>query len=158
MSSCHQQDDSLKKDDILTRDQSHWRCVHEHESAPRKWFYFYLNGRTVNNQNRNYIFKIILLWLYYGISRLQTQRWKSATRFVESPYFTEWFNVLSIDKKGKFTNFRIPGSMCFTLISFYIIVKLLSNIPASNLKSKSLCYCSNIVLFHMTFISFMRFW
>jgi hypothetical protein len=46
----HQQDDSLKKDRyILTREQSRWRCVHEHESAPRKLFLMYLNGTTVNN-------------------------------------------------------------------------------------------------------------
>ena len=41
----YQQDDSLKKDrDILTTDKPRWRCVHENESAARKWFYIYLNS------------------------------------------------------------------------------------------------------------------
>ena len=49
---------SIKKGrNILTTDQSHWRCFDKQESATRKWFHIYLNGTMVNNHKGNYIFK-----------------------------------------------------------------------------------------------------
>ena len=56
---------SLKNGDILTTDQPPWRCVHEHESTTRKWFYIYWNETTVNNRKGNYIFKISTLPLVF---------------------------------------------------------------------------------------------